>query len=127
MLKQLRPALNIGTQYQYLEEKKKQRGFWTEDDYEDVYPQCVIGGDGLIKKDPIHIFVPDIMSSTMDQMSMDSFTCSGIKGYLEMILPPYTSSDPTLRRSQGITLLASTGLRYYRHVVNQASKVLNWF
>ena len=128
LLKQLRPALNIGTQYQYLAEKKKERGFWTEEDYEDVYPQCVIGGDGRIKTDPIHIFVPEIMSSTMDQMSMDAFTCSGIKGYLEMMLPPYTSSDPTLRRAQGITLLAATGLHSYRHVVNQASKecLVNW-
>ena len=121
MLKQLRPALNIGTQYAYLEEKKKERGFWTEDDYEDVYPGVVIGGDGKVKTDPIHIFVPDIMASTMDQMSINSFTCSGIKGYLEMLLPPYTSSDPDFRKTQGVTLLASTGVRFYRHIVDQAS------
>lgn len=120
MLKQLRPALNIGTQYAYLDEKKKERGFWTAEDYEDVFPGVVIGGHGNVKEDPIHIFVPDIMNSTMDQMSINSFTCNGIKGYLEMLLPPYTSSDPDLRRMQGITLLSCTGLRYYRHIVNQA-------
>ena len=126
MLKQLRPALNIGTQYEYLEEKKKERGFWTEEDYEDVFPEVVIGGDGKVKEDPIHIFVPDIMNSTMDQMSINSFTCSGIKGFLEMLLPPYTSSDPELRRTQGITLLASTGLRFYRHIVNQARQFCHY-
>ena len=118
----MRPALNIGTQYQYLEEKKRERGIWREEDYEDVYPQCVIGGNGGIKADPVHIFVPEIMSSSLDQISMDAFTCSDQKAiYLEMMLPPYTSSNLTPKRSQGITLLESTGLPRYRHVVNQAS------
>ena len=80
MLKQLPPALNIGTQYRYLEEKKRKRGFWSEEDYEDVYPQCVIGWDGRIKADPVHIFVPDIMSSTQDQMSMGRLHMLWLKG-----------------------------------------------
>ena len=122
MLKQLRPALNIGTQYAYLEEKKKERGFWTEEDYEDVYPDVVIGGDGRVKEDPIHIFVPDIMNSTME-MSINSFTSNGLTGYLEMMLPPYTSSDPDLRKTQGITLLSSTGLRYYKHIIDQVRNI----
>ena len=118
-LKQLRPALNIGIQYAYLQEKTKDRGYWTEDDYEEVYPQMVLGGDGGPKKDPVHIYVPEIMNSTMDHTSLDHFTCSGTKGYLEMLLPPYTSSDPELRRAQGISMLVNTGLRYYRHIIDQ--------
>ena len=119
MMKQLRPALNIGIQFAFLEEKKKEKGFWTQEDYEEVFPQCVIGGDGKVKDNPVHIFVPEIMSSTMDQMSMDHFTTNGFKGYLEMGLPPYTSSDPELRRSQSITLLTCLGLRFYRLIVDQ--------
>ena len=119
LLKQLRPALNIGTQYAYLEERKKERGFWSKEDYEDVFPQCVIGGDGKVKDDPIHMYVPEIMHSTMDATSINSFTCSGIKGYLEMVLPPFSSSDPDLRGAQGITCLAATGLRFYKHIVDQ--------
>ena len=119
MMKSLRPALNIGTQHHYLQEMKLQKGFWCAEDLEDVFPNIVIGGDGQIKTDPIHIFVPDLMQASMDEMVIDAFTCNGLQGYLEMMLPPFTSSNQNLRRSQGITLLTTTGMRYYRHIVNQ--------
>ena len=123
-MKMLRPALNIGTQHHYLKEMKLKKGFWSAEDMEDVFPEVIIGGDGKIKADPIHIFVPDLMKSSMEEMVIEAFTCTGLQGYLEMMLPPYTSSVPGLRRSQGITLLTITGLRFYRHIVNQVSHLI---
>ena len=101
---------------------KRKKGFWSADDVEDVFPDVVIGGDGKVKTDPIHIFVPDIMKSSMDEMVIEAFTCTGLQGYLEMMLPPFTSSVPSLRKSQGVTLLTISGLRFYRHIVDQVRK-----
>ena len=123
----IRPALNIGTQHHYLKEMKLKKGFWSEDDVEDVFPDVVIGGDGKIKEEPIHIFVHDLMKSSMEDMVIEAFTCTGLQGYLEMMLPPFTSTVQSLRRSQGVTLLTITGLRFYRHIVNQVRHILRLF
>ena len=36
-----------------------------------------------------------------------------------MMLPPYTSSNPILRKTQIVTLTMSLALRYYRFIINQ--------
>ena len=113
----LRPAENIGICYKYLEDIKEKNGFWTKKDYEEVYPDIVIGGDGEIKTDPVHIYVSEVMKKAPVKTS--SFTPSGLEGFLEMLNPPFTSSNPELQERQVITLLANASLRYYRFIVDQ--------
>ena len=62
--KNLRPADNIGIQYKYLEEVQEARGYWGNDDYEEVFSDRVLGADGKAKEDPVHVFVPELMKKT---------------------------------------------------------------
>ena len=105
--KNRRPALNIGIKYQYKE------------DLEVVYPDAVFGKDGLIKDDPLHVFVPDIIDIpyTSDSKIKDG----GMKQFLKMLQPPYTCSDPEVRRTQVLSLTAALPISFYGFVVVQAN------
>ena len=84
--KNRRPALNLGVQYRYLDEKKKSCGKKTKEDIEVVYPDLILDGDGMVKDDPIHIFVPDIFKGI--SFTRDPTCLGGIRQFLKMHLPP---------------------------------------
>ena len=116
-MKQLRPALNSGIQYAYLDAMTETKGNWDEDDYEEVYMDVVLDGYGKIKKDPIHVFVQEVMRK--GKISSTPFFPSGVIGFLEMLSPPYTSEDPELRSRQILFIMAASGTRFYRFIIQQ--------
>ena len=49
------------------------------EDIEVVYPDVIFGGDGDVKVDPVHIFVPDIFADlpgiNRDKVFKDCYIC----------------------------------------------------
>ena len=115
--KNLRPADNIGIQYKYLEEVQEARGYWGNDDYEEVFSDRVLGADRKAKEDPVHIFVPELMKKT--KFGTRAFEPTGLEGLLEMMNPPYTHHNPEVRKRQIIALMAAGSLCYYRFIVDK--------
>ena len=115
--KNLRPAENIGIAYKYLEEVHENKGYWSKEDYEEVYPDMVLGGNGNIKKEPVHIFVSEVLKKS--KITFTRFTPTGLEGMCEMLNPPYTSKNQELRERQIITMFAHGSLRFYRFIVDQ--------
>ena len=84
-----------------------------------VYPDVIFGGDGDVKVDPVHIFVPDIFAD-LPGISRDKvYEDDGIKQFLKMMTPPYTNGDPEIRKNQIISITFSFSLHYYRFIVDQ--------
>ena len=115
----LRPAENMGLQFGYLEEILAKKGSWNEDDYEEVYPDYVLDGQGKKKEKPVHIYVPDMMKKI--KVSCTPFEPSGLEGFLEQLLPPYTHKNKDLQERQIVTLLSGATLRYYSFLIDQVA------
>ena len=115
--KQLRPALNTGIQHHYLEEQQIKKGYWDEEDFEEVYQDTILDGHGLVKKDSIHILVPEVLKKA--KMTSSSVILTGLRGFLEMLEPPYTSDDPAVRFRQVLAILVGVGIRFYRFLILQ--------
>ena len=115
--KNRRPALNLGLQYKYIEEKKKTNGRVVQEDIECVYSDMILDGDGKVKQEPIHIFVPEVFKGM--SFSKEHCTLGGMKKWYEMMLPPYTTKNPEIRMSQIISIVTATGLHFYRFIVDQ--------
>ena len=113
--KQLRPALNTGIQHHYLEEQQIKKGYWDEEDFEEVYQDTILDGHGLVKKDSIHILVPEVLKKA--KMTSSSVILTGLRGFLEMLEPPYTSDDPAVRFRQVLAILVGVGIRFYRFLI----------
>ena len=114
-----RPALNLGIQFEYLNERKNTKKRVDMNDVEVVYPDIILGGDGREKVDPVHAFVPDIFSDLPGVGKDKIFEDGGIKQFLKMLSPPYTNEDPEIRKNQVISLTFSLALHYYRFIVDQ--------
>ena len=115
-----RPALNLGIQYDYLQEIKNKNKTVTKDDIEVVYPDKILDGSGQEKPNPIHIFVSDLFADMLPGVGKDKvFVDGGIKQFLKMMMPPYTNEDPCIRKNQVISLTFSFALHYYRFIVDQ--------
>ena len=114
-----RPALNLGVQFEYLNEVKNTKKAVTKDDVEIVYPDIILDGDGRKKADSIHAFVPDIFPDLPGVSKDKTFEDGGIKQFLKMMTPPYTNDDPEIRKNQVISLTFSLALHYYRFIVDQ--------
>ena len=114
--KNKRPAVNLGIQYLYLEDKETP----TMADVELVYPDVVYDGFGKVKDDPIHVFVIDIFTDKGVKFSTkDKLKDGGIKQFLRMMLPPYTSLDPEIRQTQILTITTGFAVSNYNFVVEQ--------
>ena len=113
----LRPADNIGIQFKYLEEVQEKHGHWTDDDYEEVYSDRVLGADGMVKAEPVHIFVPELTKKA--KVVTPAFEASGLEGFMEMLNPPFTHHSAEVRNRQLLALMAAGPLRYYRFIVDQ--------
>ena len=105
-----RPALNIGIQYEYLDEVRDKKKVLTTEDIEVVYPDVVLGGNGEKKVNPVHIFVPDIFVDLPGISKDKVFEDCGIKQFLKMMTPPYTNGDPEIRKNQIISITFALAL-----------------
>ena len=117
LCKSLRPADNIGIQHKYLEECQDEKGFWNEDDYEEVFSDRVLGSDGRVKQDPIHVLVPELLKK--GTIGTKDFEPTGLEGLLQMMNPPYTHHNPDLRNRQIIAMMGAGSNRFYRFIVQQ--------
>ena len=109
--------MNTGIQYQYLDEVNNEKGHWDEEDYEEVYLDTVLDGWGHVKKDPIHILVPEVLKKA--KLTSSSSVLTGLRGFLEMLQSPYTSEDPEVRWRQILVILMGVGIRFYRFLIQQ--------
>ena len=52
----------------------------------DIYPVATFDGNGIVKEDPIHVFIPKLIAI---HMVITNFEPNGLQGLMEMFLPPY--------------------------------------
>ena len=118
-LKYKEPARNEGYQMAYLKDVMRKEGKVKETDIEYVTKFKVIGVDG-IKEEPIHAVVE---SATPDvDWKKPDFNLSGLRGFLEVFLPPLTSLDKEQRSQQTVILVASLVQHFYPFIVEQAGE-----
>ena len=52
-------------------------------------------------------------------MTSSSVILTGLRGFLEMLEPPYTSDDPEIRFRQLLAIMMGVGIRFYRFLILQ--------
>ena len=77
---------------------------------------AVYDGWGNRVKSPKHIVVMDMMGNTSCKIA--STQDSGLKGFLERMLPPFTSTYPVTRDQQIYALMAFVGVGNYKFIVD---------
>ena len=113
----MRPALNWGIQYHTLVVKapgKKDK--LMREHLEVVYKGAVYDGWGERLEQPVHVVVPELMGNIPCRIA--SSEDSGLMGFLERFLPPFTSHDPETRDQQTYGLCAFLGIHHYRFMVD---------
>ena len=107
-IKYIRPARNIGLQWNYLKKMAFDHGGIIQlKDVEIVYKDVVYNGIGEIVSDPVHALVPDAFPNKAFRVS--KFIPSGLIGYLQHCLPPFTSTSKLRRDQQVLALIGATG------------------
>jgi hypothetical protein len=107
-IKHIRPAKNIGLQFDYLLERSfAHHGVLQLEDVEVVYPDVVFDGYGVVEEDPIHCVIDEAYPNKVLQAS--KFTPSGLRGLLKLFLPPYTAASPLRRKQQQIAIIGAIG------------------
>ena len=86
---------------------KEKNGHMTADDIEVVYKNVVYNGFGHVKEKPIHIIVPEAYSSK--RFAVSAHISSGLRVFLHLNLPPYTSKSFLRREQMHHALLGATG------------------
>ena len=113
----MRPALNWGIQYKTLVvEAPGDKSKLLRKDLEIVYPGAVYNGLGKRSSQPVHVVVPELMGNI--QCRILSSDDTGLMGFLERFIPPFTSPDPETRDQQAYGLCAFIGIHNYRLVVD---------
>ena len=114
---EVRPALNWGIQYQsLLLDAPGDKSKLLREHLEIVYPGAVYNGWGKRVDNPKHCVVKEMMGNIKCNIQQTKDT--GLKGFLERLLPPYTSSDPDTRDQQIYALMAFIGIHNYRLIVD---------
>ena len=80
-----------------------------------IYIFVVYDGWGNRVHSPKHIVVMEMMGTTNCKIA--SSQDSGLKGLLERMLPPFTSTDPATRDQQIYALLAFLAVGHYKFIV----------
>ena len=115
ILKYRETARNEGYQLMFLKEQKMKNGRVNIDQIEYVTKHKVIGVEG-VKSDPMHTVVE---SATPDvDWNKPDFVLSGLKGLLEVFLPPHTSGDKGMRSSQTVILTSTLTQHYYPFIMD---------
>ena len=113
------PARNEGYQMAHLKDVKRKEGRVKESDIEYVTKFKVIGVEG-IKEDPIHTVV-ESATPEVDWRKPD-FNLTGLRGFLEVFLPPHTSLDKEQRSQQTVILVASLVQHFYPFIVDHVGE-----
>ena len=90
-----RPATNYGIQFETLKSLAKDPLRLQRKDFEVVHPDQVLDSWGCIPEKPIHAVIPEIMGNIKPEIYR--YEPSGLRGFLEMLLPPYTSENQDIR------------------------------
>ena len=72
-----------------------------------VYKDVVYNGLGEIKENPVNVLVREAFPNKTFRVS--EIKPSGLRGYLRMFLPPYTSTSMYRREQQILVLIGATG------------------
>ena len=112
----MRPAHNWGLQYKTMVlEAPGDKSKLLRNDLEIVYPRAIYNGWGKRPDQPVHVVVPELMGNI--QCRIQSSDDSGLTGFLERFIPPFTSPDPETRDQQAYGLCAFIGIHNYRLVL----------
>ena len=76
----------------------------------------VYNGLGEVLGSPVHVLIPEAYPNKKFRVS--DFVPSGLRGYLKMCLPPYTSQSINRRRQQVLVLIGATGQHFYKLIVH---------
>jgi hypothetical protein len=113
----MKPALNWGLQYRTLVAKAPgDKEKLMREHLEVIYPSAVYDGWGRRPEQPVHVVVPELMGNI--QCRVASSEDSGLMGFLERFLPPFTSPDPETRDQQAYGLCAFIGIHNYRLMID---------
>ena len=108
-IKHQRPARNIGLQWNYLKKMAFNFGGAPQLEHvEIVYKDQVYNGKGEVLDSPVNALVPDAFPNRAFRVS--PFKPSGLRGYLQHYLPPYTSTSKFRRDQQNLANIGATGL-----------------
>ena len=113
------PARNEGYQMGHLKDVQRKEGRVKESDIEFVTKYKVIGVAG-IKENPIHTVV-ESATPEVDWKKPD-FNLTGLRGFLDVFLPPHTSLDKDQRSQQTVILVASLVQHFYPFIVDQGGE-----
>ena len=113
------PARNEGYQMAHLKDVKRKEGRVKESDIEYVTKFKVIGVEG-IKENPFHTVV-ESATPEVDWKKPD-FNLTGLRGFLEVFLPPHTSLDKEQRSQRTVILVASLVQHYYPFIVDHVGE-----
>ena len=83
---------------------------------------AVYDGQGVVKENPIHVLVPEAFPNKNFRVS--DFKPSGLKGFLQNCLPPFTSTSKFRRDQQILVIMGATGQHFYRLIVHILVTVL---
>ena len=73
-------------------------------------------GLGKEKEEPIHVLVNDAFPTKHFRVS--DFVPSGLRGFLQNCLPPYTSTSKFRRDQQVLVIMGATTQHFYRLIVH---------
>lgn len=99
-----RPALNWGIQFKTVDSMANKNGKVQKSTLEVIWPDTVYNGSGEVPDKPLHAVVPELIGNT--KCKIQNFEPTGLRGLLEMCLPPYTSEDPEIRNQQIVIICA---------------------
>ena len=113
----MRPALNWGIQFHSLKlNAPGMKDKLMREHLEVVYPGAVYDGWGQRVSNPKHAVVPELLGNI--KCRIDKSEDSGLIGFLERFLPPFTSQDPETRDQQTFALCAFLGVNHYRFMID---------
>ena len=111
------PARNIGLQWHYLKEKAfEYDGRLQLEHVEIVYRDIVFNGRGEILANPVNILIPEAFPNKTFRVT--DFKPSGLRGFLQNLLPPYTSTSLFRRNQQILCIMGAVSQHFYRLIVH---------
>ena len=102
-IKHQQPARNIGLQRQYLKKMSFEYGGVPQLKHAEIVYNVVYNGLGELLDSPVNVLVPEAFPHKNFRVS--HFKPSGLRGFLQLCLPPYTATSKFRRDQQSLLVI----------------------